>query len=108
MMNIKTAITAMALMLMPTVAIAEPSPRDVCPAFSELAGEIMEARQVGVPMTTMMGVAAQRGGTTMGDLEEGMIIDAFSEPRYNTEEFQQKAIGDFADRVYLTCITLAR
>lgn len=106
-MNTKTAIAAIALLL-PSVAIAEPTPHEFCTEIAGLAEVIMEGRQNGTPMPAMMDVAAQGNDTEMNKITEALIIDAFGHPRYSTERLKQITIGDFSDSAYLSCITAIR
>ena len=106
-MNTKTAIAAIALLL-PAVAIAEPTPHEFCTEIAGLAEVIMEGRQNGAPMPAMMNVVAQGNDTEMDRFTEALIIDAFNHPRYSTERIKQSAIGGFADSAYLSCITSIR
>src|SRR5690554_3544091 len=106
-MNTKTAIAAIALLL-PTAAIAEPTPHEFCTGIAGLAEAVMEGRQNGTPMPAMMDVAAQGSDKEINSVMEALIIDAFSHPRYSTERVKQSTIGDFADSAYLSCITNIR
>ena len=106
-MNTKTAIAAIALLL-PSVAIAEPTPHEFCTEIAGLAEVIMEGRQNGTPMPAMMDVAAQGNDTEMNRITEALIIDAFGHPRYSTDRVKQGTIGDFANSAYLSCITNIR
>ena len=106
-MNTKTAIAAIALLL-PSVAIADPTPHEFCTGIAGLAEVIMQGRQNGRPMHEMMGIAAQGNDPGTNIITEALIIDAFSHPRYSTERVKQSTIGDFADSAYLSCITNIR
>jgi len=106
-MNTKTAIAAIALLL-PSVAIADPTPHEFCTGIAGLAEAVMEGRQNGTPMPAMMDVAAQGNDSEMNRITEALIIDAFGHPRYSTERVKQSTIGDFANSAYLSCITSIR
>lgn len=106
-MNTKTAIAAIA-MLLPVSAIAEPTPHEFCTEIAGLAEVIMEGRQNGTPMHAMMDVAARGSDPVMNSATETLVIDAFSRPRYGTEQYKQMTISDFADSAYLSCITTVR
>src|SRR5690625_3126518 len=106
-MNTKTAIAAIALLL-PSVAIADPTPNEFCTEIAGLAEAVMEGRQNGTPMPAMMDVAAQGSDKEINSVMEALIIEAFSHPRYSTERVKQSTIGDFADSAYLSCITTVR
>lgn len=72
-----------------------------CAFFSKVAEKVMEARQVGVSMTSVMG-AFEKVANDNG-FYEGLIMLAYEQPRYSTESAQQRAIEDFRDDTALTC-----
>lgn len=69
-----------------------------CKEISRLAELIMQNRQEGHPMQSMMEKA--------GDLQVGqrMIIAAYESRRYHSEGMQKIAVQDFRDANYLGCI----
>lgn len=75
---------------------------DQCSEWSDLANRIMAARQEGVPMSTMMGIA--QGNNEL----EKVVIDAYETPRFQTSGSQQRIVSDFTDRHYLNCIRIFR
>lgn len=70
---------------------------DPCVAQSSLAAQIMEAHQVGVPLTQLMEVLAEN------ELGRIMARAAYSSPRYSSPSVRQQAIDDFRDRMALLC-----
>ena len=73
-----------------------------CKAFSEMAGNVMEGRQVGVPMSKMMGVL---GDTELG---EELVISAYEVPKFSTPEYIQDTEQEFEDAWYMRCIKSIR
>lgn len=70
---------------------------DPCVAQASLAAQIMEAHQVGVPLTQLMEVLAEN------ELGRVMARAAYSSPRYSTPSVRQQSIDDFRDRMALLC-----
>lgn len=70
---------------------------DPCVAQASLAAQIMEAHQVGVPLTQLMEVLAEN------ELGRIMARAAYSSPRYSSPVVRQQAIDDFRDRMALLC-----
>lgn len=71
---------------------------DVCADWSSLAENIMRSRQAGVSMAEMMKLTK---GTKPA---QRMVIAAYEERRYHTEEIQQRKVEDFRDEAYLACV----
>jgi hypothetical protein len=70
--------------------------------MGHVAEAIMTARQGGVVMSTAMRLASDVGEPLKAGMIE-MIKLAYNEPRYSTEDYQQKAIIDFRNEVELIC-----
>lgn len=80
----KTLITTALLALSTTTYAA-----DICPTLGELARNTMSARQAGVPMSKIMGIAQGNA------IAERIARDAFQQPRFSSDEYQTKAKEDF-------------
>ena len=78
-----------------------------CKGFEHLARSIMTARQKGEDMSKLMGVAADPARASAKDLTTNLIFSAYRQPRYQTEDMQQKAIDDFSNDTYLGCAEAA-
>lgn len=76
---------------------------EVCPEIANLAMTIMTARQLGIPMENLMQAADQDVEQVYEDLAKAMIMEAYSAPRYSSEEFQQQAITEFGNAVSVAC-----
>jgi hypothetical protein len=77
--------------------------RGTCAAMQRLAQAIMKNRQNGIAMADMMAKSDVSGDATIKKLDEALIIEAYSLPRYSTDEMQQKSIEDFGNDTYLQC-----
>ena len=86
--------------------IASPALADVetCSNASELARSIMEARQSGIPASKTVATVLPLVSEGSTGLMTDIITAAYKQPRYNGAEYQQTAIGDFADEVYVACM----
>ncbi len=94
----------LATILLCTAATSNADTREaICPEIANLAMTIMSARQTGVPIETLMQAADQDVEQMYEDLAKAMIMDAYSAPRYSSEEFQQQAITEFGNAVSVAC-----
>lgn len=80
----------------------EPGQVELCEAMSEMAGKIMTARQRGVPMSTLA-TLPQSDSEEVRNLRKELLIAAFESPRYSSEDYQEKAVVDFKNGVFLEC-----
>ena len=113
--DMRSIISVLALVLclgVATSALAEDTWKDICEALSETAGSIMTARQSGVPLAQMMNMLTEKkpAGATEKDKRfiEGIVFQAYEQPRFDTEDDKEKAINDFQDTIYLRCAKIYR
>lgn len=93
-------IFLMALMLLfATAAYAEDSPADICEKWAELAGKLMEFRQMGGSMAEIIG----KSGMADDSIYRQMVIKAYKTPRFGSEGYRREAVQDFANEIYLGC-----
>lgn len=69
----------------------------ICETYSGLAGSIMDSRQSGASMATVIAVVREDAYATQ------IAKTAYEQPRWHTDESRQRAIEDFRDAVYLEC-----
>lgn len=81
-------------------ATSEP---DICVVISRYAEKIMEARQSNVDITKMMEIAAMAEGK-VAPWKRAMILRAYEQPRYASEEYRDNAVRDFKNEAYLACM----
>jgi len=98
----KIIATSISLLLfIPLLSYAEESkkidPIEVCSTFEELAGLIMEHRQLGTPMSKIMKIL---GSDKIG---RKIVVDAYEETRFSTESYQKKSIENFKNKWFLSC-----
>lgn len=73
------------------------SQEDPCVVLSDLAEQIMENRQGGVPLSDMMRISGDN------EMIRTMVLEAYNQPRFNTSSYQLEAIQDFSDSIALIC-----
>lgn len=71
-----------------------------CDSLEDAARTTMEARQVGVPMKTLWTEAAELDS----ELVKEMVKDAYGRPAYESAEYQQESIEEFANMWFLACL----
>lgn len=76
----------------------------ICKSTAGGAKAIMSSRQRGASMPEMMDKVVRPADPAIKDITKAFVIDAYNRPRYDTPEYQQKAILDFENYAYLTCI----
>lgn len=76
----------------------------ICKSTAGGAKAIMSSRQRGAAMPEMMDKVVRPADPAIKDIIKAFVIDAYNRPRYDTLEYQQKAILDFENYAYLTCI----
>lgn len=69
-----------------------------CESMEELARITMELRQAGASLRQVM-----RAGDG-NEFTDSMTMEAYRHPAYRGEEYQQRAINEFANRYYLACL----
>jgi hypothetical protein len=100
-------ITAMLILIVSAMPLQAENWREFCGSMGELAATIMENRQSGVSMATMMEAVPGEGNST-SELSETLIISAFETPRYSTDQMQKRAVEEFRDEAYLSCVKAKR
>ena len=111
----RSIISVLALVLclgVSTSAFAEDTWKITCEALSGTAGSIMSARQVGVPLAQMMNklTEIEPEGATEKDKRyiEGIVFQAYEQPRFDTEDDKNKAINEFQNTIYSRCAKIYR
>lgn len=69
----------------------------ICEPVAQLAESVMRARQNGVPASAAMNVA--NGNPAVMNL----VRLAWREPRYHTQEMQDRAVQEFRDKLFMAC-----
>lgn len=80
-----------------------------CDSYAKFSRSVMEGRQNGFPMRQAMEVANSEAlDDDLRDLARKIVIAAYEESGYETESMKNKAIVDFENKVYMTCIKMVR
>ena len=77
---------------------------DLCKTFSSIAVQIMTARQQGVPMVDVLEIAAQGKSKEFNTLAKKLVVSAYEQPRFMTQQNVQRSIDKFRDQVTLDCV----
>lgn len=94
----KKLVLALALSALLTLtAQAEEKPKHVCESIGDLAEVIMQKRQGGADLTEILGLAGDNAAI------RGMVLSAYEEANYNSQQYKNKAIRDFKERFVLAC-----
>lgn len=102
-----TLVALLALLVCAPVAAAELDEAAVdriCRSASELAESTMQVRQLGAPITDVLQLH-ENADPAIKPLIQALVRDAYSRPRFLTEEHQQRAATEFASEAYVTCFT---
>ena len=89
----KNLLTSIAL----TLALATSAQADQCQDAGDLAEAVMTARQNGAPISQLMEIANGQ------EIIVKMVLMAYGEPRYSTDQFQSRAIEDFRNLWEVGC-----
>lgn len=98
-----------ALLFLPATALHAESFKDqhtVCAAFSMFAETAMKVRQEGKPLHKLTnGILESTENTKeLNDILVKIVAAAYEFPRYSTIPYQQKAIQDFSNEIYINCM----
>lgn len=91
------ALAVVVVMLAAAACVQREDSRDTeCTMVSSLARSVMKSRQDGANMAEMMEGA--------NEVLRRLAVEAYSQPRYSSPEYIQKAIDDFSNDAYLACV----
>ena len=79
---------------------------ELCNNVADMAAATQEAHQNGAPLTGALRIVKESsdGNADIESVLRGIAIDAYSQSTYTTEEFQNKAIGQFRNKWHLICL----
>lgn len=80
-----------------TLVLATSAQADQCQDAGDLAEAVMTARQNGAPISQLMEIANGQ------EIIVKMVLMAYGEPRYSTDQFQSRAIEDFRNLWEVGC-----
>ena len=100
----KRLIIALALLISPTVLQAEESAQsdDPCKSIGGLAHSIMKNRQSGVALSTQLGLVKEKMPSAF-PVFKPIIMLAYEETQWNSEDLRVDAANYFRDKVELAC-----
>lgn len=76
-----------------------------CGSRAELAAVVMDGRQSGRPLSSVMQRVAGAKDTPPAVREDAraMVLDAYSRPRFSTPAYQKRAVVEFSNEYYRSC-----
>lgn len=95
---LKQTILALTLLATPLAAETEV---DRCKLIGGIAAQIMESRQLGIPLSDTMNIVNDI------DILKTMTITAYQSPRFSSDSYRQEAIKDFRNEVEVMCYNTA-
>jgi len=91
----KTTLTIIAMFLA-TPVISKEEGEHICETLGDVAYKVMELRQGGVPMSTVMQISDSK-------LVEAIVVDAYDQPRFSTDSYKRESANDFRNDVEVQC-----
>lgn len=76
---------------------------ETCAAMSEAAGNVMLARQGGLPIGEALSFVWSIEDPASRELGIAIVEAAYAEPAFGTDEYQNRAANEFAASVYTMC-----
>ena len=95
----KALLVVASFITMTNVALA----KNNCEEIHHFASVMMEARQLGAPLTQILKTTETITDATSKKWARNVILDAYEMPRFNTKKMQDNTISDFADKYALAC-----
>jgi len=93
-------LLTVAALLFSTACFAKPPVQrdsELCLAYTRMGRAIMQGRQAGMPIEEVLALTKSKEG-------RDMVIIAYGRTRYLSEEYQKRAVDDFAAEVYVECM----
>lgn len=81
---------------------AEPvdSRQDYCRVIADVSEYVMKSRQMGMEMNKLLDIE----GSSQVPFWEGIVIAAYKQPKFSTEEHQHNASQEFRNKYYIKCM----
>ena len=93
-------LTMIALTTQPVIAdkLTDEQVDRVCTSISNLARTVMTRRQQGAEMAELLRLADGN------EVARGLVMDAYTHSRYQTESVRTRTIQEFGNSVHLMCL----
>lgn len=75
----------------------------ICPSIGELAENIMNNRQLDLPMDKVMGIANAVEDEAAKAMTRALIMDAYTRPAFSSGEYRLRATAQFKNEMLLEC-----
>ena len=100
----KYAILIAVLLSTSAAQAAAPSKDETCKKWGDLAAKIMDLRQLEEPMSSVIKLIAS---DKESKITRAIIIDAYNQPSYKTNQNQKRATDEYRNKVELECFKSA-
>ena len=98
----KLVICLVSLVVFSGVSFANDS--ENCKSIANFAAVVMEKRQAGTAMDAMIDlIHGSESDNGLRKVLESIILRAYENPRYGTEEFKKRSVNDFRNDIYVEC-----
>jgi len=99
MKKFSLACMTVACMSVANMSVAQEDRLSTCTVLKDLAENIMDGRQKGVDVTSMLGISDS-------DLVKALVLHAYSRPQYSTLDYKRESIKEFGLDVFLECMDI--
>lgn len=100
----KIIITIITMVIITTAIATAKEWQEQCGDITRLAGTIMETRQLGASMQSMMESLSMEDQKNFG----AMVVDAYEQPLFSTPEYRKETVEKFKNKWCLYCVKRLR
>lgn len=93
--------------LITALLLAGPVAADGCATLGETSATIMDTRQSGAPMSSLMQAANDLPDADLGQLMRDVIVAAYEVPRYSSAGMKKQAVQEFQNRIERECYQMS-
>jgi hypothetical protein len=101
-MILRSFALIMAGLCLANISLAAKTKKSDCEQMDSMAESVMKARQTGVPMATIYKITVT-GDDYTSRIFKMLIEGAYKESRFSTEKYQEKAVVDYRNLIFLAC-----
>ncbi len=102
--NLSRGVFLVSLTCIAVQASASPGHEKKCKIMGEVAEKVMRDRQTGRSLSSMIDSVDSVENKSLQGIMKMIVISAYDVPRYGTREHQERAVGEFADMILLSCL----
>lgn len=95
---------SLAFSCQPALAQTPSDRNEVCESISEIALKVMASRQAGEAAPDVLRSLDQGDSQDISPIFTDLVVAAYNEPRFNTDENKANAVGDFGNGAWAECM----